>query len=688
MKSDKLIELVAPAGSRESLNAAIGEGADAVYMGLRDFNARVRAKNFSYNQFEGIIDRAHQLGKKIYITLNTLFEERESLKMYNLIKYISLVGPDAVIVQDPGVIYMINKYFPTLRIHASTQMNISTASGINFLSKNNIKRVVISRESSLEDIKEIVANTGVELEVFAHGALCISHSGLCLFSSYFGGKSANRGRCTQPCRRLYKTTEGKDGYFFSPKDLMLIDAVPQLIEAGVHSLKIEGRMKTYQYTANVVKAYRHMIDNYSEDKDKALQEAKEILSNDFSRAKTQYLFYDTNNTDFLSKSNSGETGIFIGYIKDIVTRDDIRYALLDSSSYIIKENDNCRFHSKNDINRKSTKVKNIIKKQNYQGIEAPSEFQQGDLVYLVQKSGFDRKYNEVIPKNLSKYKRHPGNTKPPEETRINKFYKSLKDGVYIKTNDTNHLFIIQSVKPNALIVHFSENNCTEFKNNLSKTSFKPSDIIIYLEPYMSVESEKWLINETEYIINNFKTVIVNNLSQVHILSKYDIELIAGPYLYTLNQYSVRFFDKNKIDHIVAPIEISKQNLFTLSENFSRKKWLITIFSYPELFQIKADLKKLYKFKIFSDNMTGFRFSINNLKNKSSVIPESPFSIVDKISLLRKRGFSKFIVDLSFMEINKKSYKSILIDVESSNTIAGTKRFNWNDGFYNDPVKKL
>lgn len=224
-----MAELLAPAGNIEALDAAIGEGADAVYLGLKTFNARLRSSNFAWNQFEAAVQAVHRLGKKIFVTVNTVSEERETERLYRFLAYLDRVGPDGLIVQDFGVVRMVQEFFPKLKLHASTQMNIASARGVNLLSKEGIRRVVLSRELSLEEIKKIRANTSAELEVFVHGALCVSESGLCLFSSYLGGKSANRGMCTQACRRFYtaETNGGfEQGYYFSPCDLQLAEKIP------------------------------------------------------------------------------------------------------------------------------------------------------------------------------------------------------------------------------------------------------------------------------------------------------------------------------------------------------------------------------------------------------------------------------------------------------------------------------
>ncbi|MDR2049582.1 MAG: U32 family peptidase, partial [Treponema sp.] len=272
------IELLAPAGSPEALDAAVAEGADAVYLGLREFNARMRSANFAYAQFEAALKSLHRMGRKVYVTVNTVFEQRESDRVYRLLKYLAETGPDGVIVQDFGIVKMARD-FPGLRLHASTQMNIASARGANALSKHGVSRVVLSRELTLEEIRGIRRGTNLELETFVHGALCISESGLCLFSSYLGGKSANRGMCTQACRRFYRA--GSDlqetgGYFFSPCDLSLIGRTGDLAEAGVRSFKIEGRMKSAEYVGTVVSAYRLVIDSLESGEDerhRALEKA-------------------------------------------------------------------------------------------------------------------------------------------------------------------------------------------------------------------------------------------------------------------------------------------------------------------------------------------------------------------------------------------------------------------------------
>ncbi|WP_347351291.1 peptidase U32 family protein [Acetoanaerobium noterae] len=262
----KKIELLAPAGDEEALKAAIMAGANAVYMGGSRFGARAFAGNFEVDKLIDAVDYAHQMGVKIYITANTIIKDEEIGDFLNYIDFLYEIGVDAVILQDLGMIDIISKRIPDLELHASTQMTASTAQDILFLKELGVSRVVLSRELSYDEISAIKAETKVEVEAFVHGALCVSYSGKCLFSSMNGMRSGNRGMCAQPCREPYKSTvENKPlldkEYVFSTKDLNTLDILEDLIDAGIDSLKIEGRMKRSEYVFAVTSAYRQAIDN-------------------------------------------------------------------------------------------------------------------------------------------------------------------------------------------------------------------------------------------------------------------------------------------------------------------------------------------------------------------------------------------------------------------------------------------
>ena len=253
------MELLSPAGNRDALVAAISCGADAVYLGYTAFGARSYAGNFDAQQLLEAIEYAHERGKKIYVTVNTLVKACEIDDLCDVLELLCRCNADAAIVQDLGVAALARERFPQLTLHASTQMTIHNAQGAALMKKNGFDRVVPARECSLSELRKM-ADTGIEIEAFAHGALCVGVSGQCLFSSMIGGRSGNRGRCAQPCRLPYQLEDGTSGYLLSTRDLMLLDRIPQLRDAGVYSYKLEGRMKRPEYVGVVTRAYREALD--------------------------------------------------------------------------------------------------------------------------------------------------------------------------------------------------------------------------------------------------------------------------------------------------------------------------------------------------------------------------------------------------------------------------------------------
>ncbi len=291
MDMDK-IELLAPAGSFETLKAAIVAGADAVYIGGERFGARAFADNPQGDELVTAIEYAHLRGRKVYLTVNTLLKEPELTKeLYDFLLPFYVAGVDAVIVQDLGVMQYISRHFPGLPIHASTQMAVTGVYGAKLLEECGVSRVIPARELSLDELRAIRRETSLEIEVFVHGALCYCYSGMCLFSSMIGGRSGNRGRCAQPCRLPYRVFDGdkevnskKTAYVLSPRDMCAIRLLPEIIESGVCSLKIEGRMKKPEYTAGVVRVYRKYLERYMAGKSTEVsRKDEEILLDLYNR---------------------------------------------------------------------------------------------------------------------------------------------------------------------------------------------------------------------------------------------------------------------------------------------------------------------------------------------------------------------------------------------------------------------
>lgn len=310
------IEILAPAGSLETFYTAIHAGADAVYLGGTKFGARAYADNFTEEKLIQAIQYAHLHNRKLYLTVNTLFKNEEIDALYDYLLPLYVHGLDAVIVQDLGVLSYIRRQFPDLPVHASTQMTIANANGVHELEQLGVTRVVPARELSLEELAYMKANSNIEFEVFVHGALCYCYSGQCLLSSMIGGRSGNRGRCAQPCRLPYQS--GKTKYYLSPKDLCGLQHVPDLIQAGMNSLKIEGRMKNENYVGATVSAYREAVDAYYAGafNEKLVSRLTERMAETYNRGGFTEGYYNKHNgPEMMSMKRPNHQGVPVGTIQ-------------------------------------------------------------------------------------------------------------------------------------------------------------------------------------------------------------------------------------------------------------------------------------------------------------------------------------------------------------------------------------
>ncbi|WP_338948792.1 U32 family peptidase [Fusobacterium nucleatum] len=322
------MKIVAPAGNMERFYSAISAIADEIYLGLKGFGARRNAENFTVEELKKVIDYAHLRGSRIFLTLNTIMTNREIELLYPTLKDLYNYGLDAIIVQDIGYAEYLHKNFPSIEIHGSTQMTVANYYEINYLKELGFKRIVLPRELSFEEIKEIRKYTDMELEVFVSGSLCISFSGNCYMSSFIGGRSGNRGMCAQPCRKEYKTSCGEKSYFLSPKDQLYgLDEIKKLQEIGVESIKVEGRMKDISYVYETVSYFRNLINGIDKE---------ENTPKLFNRGYSKGYFYDNDKT-IMNRDYSYNMGEKIGEVvgksikldEDIVSGDGITFVSKD-----------------------------------------------------------------------------------------------------------------------------------------------------------------------------------------------------------------------------------------------------------------------------------------------------------------------------------------------------------------------
>ncbi|MGL5647706.1 MAG: DUF3656 domain-containing U32 family peptidase [Clostridium sp.] len=386
------VEILAPAGSMESLYAAINNGADAIYLGGDKFSARAYASNFDNEKMKLAVDYAHSYGVSIYVTMNTLMKEEELKKAIKYVGYLYEIGVDALIIQDLGLYEMIREKYKDFEIHASTQMSIHNGEGAVYFNDKGFHRIVLSRELSLDEIKYISTDLKIETEMFVHGALCVSYSGQCLMSSMIGGRSGNRGRCAQPCRMEYVlkgdiSPNEKKGYLLSPKDMCTLEDVKGIINSGTYSLKIEGRMKRPEYVAGVVRNYRKAVDKELKKESFDAEKGKRELLQLFNRGGFSKAYLKKNvGSDMMSYSFPRNTGMLIGKIEkngEILLEEDINLGdgmrVNDggfSLSKIVKNGDEVKTAKRGD------KVKLF-----------PAQYKKGDLIY--------RMSNKVLTDDLS-----------------------------------------------------------------------------------------------------------------------------------------------------------------------------------------------------------------------------------------------------------------------------------------------
>jgi putative protease len=603
-------------------------------------------------------------------------------------------------------------------------MNIAGSRGANALSRYGFSRAVLARELSLEELRECRANTNMELEVFVHGALCVSVSGICLFSSYLGGKSANRGMCTQACRRYYRRENG-GGYYFSPNDLQLIRRVPELAAAGVNSFKIEGRMKSAEYVGTVVSAYRLVLDALASEAGEAelnrkIEEAAAILRNDFARSKTEFHFTGPLNGEgapapsWFNPSQDGGTGIPLGAILKVKGSGAERRGLLPPLSRNPRPGDSVRFHSADDSSRKSHKIS--AAEESGEGgiwISIPGDFGPGDRAYLIQTKSMSRRYPPVIAGPVSR--RAPGRDAAPEKALGSQNKKNagtgllFPEGLYAAVPRISDLYMLQSSRPIRVLLNLNRRNAAallgEGKQKKEVLPFNKGEIILNLDPFFPQGDEKFLGEAVgalleegyrQYMVNNpghfsyFRGVMDKNTGPGNSRpGMKSLGLIAGPYLYTFNRWAASFVSSMGAGYLVSPLENNRQNLERTIDPSYRQRVFITVFAWPALFRIRAGLGSLYDFGPFFDSQDE-EFRLAAGEEGSSVYPRQPFSIVDKLPFLREAGFSRFILDLrgglgnSGSSLKKNQYRDLMKAAQNALPLAGTSRFNWKDGFYEPP----
>jgi putative protease len=668
MKKNTKTELLLPAGSKEAFFAAIEGGADAVYMGTRAFNARQRAQNFTFPQILNLIKIAHRNQVKVYITLNTLIKNKEIPELIKTLAILDKVGLDALIIQDWGVYYLAKKLFPKLVLHTSTQIGTHNSLGAEFARKAGFERVILGRELTEKEIKDISHKSKIELEIFIHGALCYSFSGYCLFSSFLGGMSANRGQCRQPCRRIYETPDNSS-YLFNLKDFQLIEKVPEMVKMGIASLKIEGRMKSAEYVYQTASAYRKALDDFSK-----INEAESELEFDMGRQKTEYFW---NNEVGSAISELPFAGKLIGKVK-AKSGDYLEI----SSTLDLKIGDRLRILPDSGEDTKPFKITEIkLGKGNVEFLEAgktgrilcPVKFKKDEKVFLIGIKGkkFAGKIrseakNRIFTKN---YQPHP---------MMKKHNKAISRAsakmLIVRIDSINWLKKLYLPAFDNVILNLAKVEWETFDFNSNFIKKNITRFVVELPKFIAesqIEFYRQLINKADKA--GFKTFSLSHLSQKEFFSKIkNVKLWTNENVYTLNDFAISGIKEFGITETTYPLETDMDNLI----RGKSRNGILPVYFYPHLFYSRMPICNPGE---ISDR-TG-KYSTTVKDGFTIVYPDRPVSFLQNIKKLRDKGFNKFLIDLSLEKVSKNTANKILKHYKESKALDRAYHFNMKKGLW-------
>ncbi len=698
---NKKVELLAPAGNYECFIAALNAGADAVYLGGKEFGARSFAGNFEEEEIINALHYAHLFNKKVYLTLNTLIKEKEWDRIYPFLKNLYIHGLDAVIIQDLGLISYLKENFPLMEIHISTQMTVTSTESARYLYNHGVSRIVPARELTLEEIQQIKNEVPIELETFIHGALCYCYSGQCLFSSFLGGRSGNRGKCAQTCRLPYQVlknhtpiNKNQTIYPLSLKDMCTVQLLPQLIDSGIDSFKIEGRMKSCEYVAGVTSIYRKYIDMYQQKGTiKIAKEDDELLRHLYVRSNLSAGYYEKwNGKDMISLNNPSYAKLddtitenikkkycekaigcninFTIYLKPnklaqiTATYKDVSVNVFGEMVSLAKN----RPLNENDIEKQMRKTSNanFIVNKIYYDI-ADDCFMTIKQLNDLRRTVLNKLENTILEKTF----RNLEDKKDKHSKFINCTSKpqNKADGFAISIMNNTQLralneFNISKVYIPADSILYNDISLKELKSIWPSQDKKP-EIFLSLPRIIRNNDKKYL----EKVAGLFETkifsgVLIKNLDELEYINqlKYDFKKEFDHNLYAWNRYASNFL-KKEANQICAPLELSRYELNDLKDNNLQ----IVIYGHlPMMVSANCIMKT-------TDNCTksnnSFRQSILDRYKKehfvfcncyhcyNEIYNSQPLSLHNEINHLEMDGYHNFRIDFTYE--NAKLVKSVL-----------------------------
>ena len=720
------MKIVAPAGNMERFYSAISATADEIYLGLKGFGARRNAENFTIEELKQAIDYAHLRGSRIFLTLNTIMTNREIELLYPTLKDLYNYGLDAIIVQDLGYAEYLHKNFPSIEIHGSTQMTVANYYEINYLKELGFKRIVLPRELSFEEIKEIRKNTDIELEVFVSGSLCISFSGNCYMSSFIGGRSGNRGMCAQPCRKEYKTSCGEKSYFLSPKDQLYgLDEIKKLQEIGVESIKVEGRMKDVSYVYETVSYFRNLINGIDKE---------ENTPKLFNRGYSKGYFYDNDKT-IMNRDYSYNMGEKIGEVvgksirldEDVVSGDGITFVSKDyknlGGTYINKiayKNEKLilnfpdgtkyifRNYNKRLNDEISKKIKSTDKKLEI-NFDFTAKLDEKLIlkIYLEDENGNRILNLEEISETLTQKAQKRAISEEDIKEKLSEIGDSEFTVKNIKIDIDENIFIplseLKNLKRNAvekfrekilsyfrrdLDCELKENNQEYFKLEIEKDEPKDLEIRVIVS---NEEQKNFLENiKDEY---NIKEVYYRtyDIAKQSMLSQHNLDNKLASNLYELlenknsdvmlnwnmnivNSYTISVLEKiEKLESFIVSPEINFSKIRELGKTRLKKALLI----YSKLKGMTIDIDIADSKNEIITNKENDKFNIIKNEYGTEIFLDKPLNIINIMEDIKKLN-----VDIVVLEFTTETIEDIKKVLKQLKTKKGEYReYNYKRGVY-------
>jgi collagenase-like PrtC family protease len=691
-------ELLAPAGSLEAFFAALDHGADAVYCGLKEFSARAKARNFTLADVERMTTYAHSQKKHLYVTLNTLIKEAELPKLVDILASLAAIPVDGLIIQDLGVWRLAHTHFPQLPLHASTQMTVHNGAGVKMLEQMGFTRAVLTRELSLAEIAEVRSQTTIELEHFVHGALCFSISGQCLFSSALTGASGNRGRCAQPCRRRLHNRK-QPGYHFSTSDLSAIELLPQLLQAGVMSFKIEGRMKSAEYVARVVAAYRLMLDARSDQRKTALQEAAEHLELSFGRQATKGFLTGFVPTGIADSTQHGTLGRPLGEVVSL------RGGMIGfTAKERLHVGDRIRIQPQNDqagigftvrelfCEKKKAKVAKV---GDFVQVKIPEKgfFRVGDAVLKVGGRPLFTLSPDACLERLAKVVLAP---RTEEEVRLREASArqaltallpkitaepAAMPEVTVRGREIQDIGLLDDHPQVArLELPLTSRNLAALKG-VEKQLAQKKERLSWELPAMLFGPDWIEYRRAVQMLHasGYRIFRINNLGHLPLFAGLsDVILLGGFRCYTLNSQAALAWQELGLAELTLSLEDEQKNIRDLYHRPLPIPLTLTVYSAVTLLLSRIPLKGLRSGNVLhSDKEEEYRVITDS--GLTEVMSGQDFSLVGRLRELREMGCARISVDLSHCGVASAKGRQVLAALAADQPLPDTFTFNYVQG---------